>query len=127
MFFQNWSKTPQKASECYKNVEKAPENSTAFLHIYLKQKKLPKSSQILEKFQSGDIFAGIPVNNTCFCSVFGMKILKNWFIFHHHAPRYDEDSLVRRREKMEWEGRRKSILFAYERDSYFSSSSALNM
>ena len=41
--------------------------------------------------------------------------------------RYDEESLVRRRQKSEWEGRRKGILFAYEMDSYFSSSSALYM
>ena len=35
-------KTPQKASECYQNVEKAPKNSTEFLHICQKHpKKLP--------------------------------------------------------------------------------------
>ena len=48
-------------------------------------------------------------------------------VYNLCCPRYDEESLVRRREKMEWKGRRKDILFAYERDSYFSSSSALYM
>ena len=44
-------KTPQKASECYQNVEKAPKNSTEFLHICQKHpKKLPKSSRIFLKY-----------------------------------------------------------------------------
>jgi cell division control protein 45 len=45
--------------------------------------------------------------------------------FGEKRRRYDEESLVKRRDRREWEGRRKGILFAYERDSYFSSSSAL--
>lgn len=39
--------------------------------------------------------------------------------------RMDEESLIRRRERREWEEKRRGVLFAYERDSYFSSSSAL--
>ena len=79
MLFQNWSKTPQKASKWYQNVEKAPEIAQNFyifvkstkkapkkLPIFLKNttelfrfcqkypKKLPKSSRILERFQSGN-------------------------------------------------------------------------
>ena len=78
-YFQNWSKTPQKASKCYQNVEKAPEIAQNFYKFvkstpkssrkapeFLKNitelfrfcqkypKKLPKSSRILERFQSGD-------------------------------------------------------------------------
>ena len=59
-YFQNWSKTPQKASECYQNVEKAPKNSTEFLHICQKHpKKLSKSSQIKKKIAQ-DISAFVP-------------------------------------------------------------------
>lgn len=47
--------------------------------------------------------------------------------FGEKRKRYDEESLLRRREKREWEAKRKTILFNYERDSYFSSSSALYM
>ena len=50
-YFQNWSKTPQKASKCYRNVEKAPEIAQNF---YIFVKSTPKSSRILERFQSGD-------------------------------------------------------------------------
>ena len=32
-YFQNLSKTPQKAFECYQSIEKAPQNSTKFLNI----------------------------------------------------------------------------------------------
>ena len=79
VLFQNWSKTPQKASKWYQNVEKAPEIAQNF-YIFVKStqkssqkapdifknttelfcfcqkypKKLPKSSQILERFQSGN-------------------------------------------------------------------------
>ena len=49
-YIQNWSKTPQKASECYQNVEKAHKYITAFLHICLKQeaqsRKRPRSSSL---------------------------------------------------------------------------------
>jgi hypothetical protein len=33
-YFQNWSKTPQNASKCYRNVEKAPEIVQNF-YIYV--------------------------------------------------------------------------------------------
>ena len=36
-----------------------------------------------------------------------------------------EASLLRRREKRMWEEERRSILFSYNRDSYYSTSSAL--
>ena len=77
--FKIGPKPPQKASKCYRNVEKAPEIAQNF-YIFVKStpkssrkapkcfknitelfrfcqkypKKLPKSSRILERFQSGD-------------------------------------------------------------------------
>ena len=42
-------------------------------------------------------------------------------------PKYDESSMTRRRERKEWEEQRHRILFAYNRDSYYGSSSALEM
>jgi len=41
--------------------------------------------------------------------------------------RFDESSMVRRRERKAWEEQRHGILFAYNRDSYYGSSSALEM
>ena len=41
--------------------------------------------------------------------------------------RFDESSMVRRRERKVWEEQRHGILFAYNRDSYYGSSSALEM
>ena len=50
-YFQNRSKTPQKASKRYQNVQKAPENSTEFLQF---RKNAPKNlqnySQIAQNF-----------------------------------------------------------------------------
>jgi len=45
--------------------------------------------------------------------------------FGEKRRRFDEESLLKRRERREWEERRRGVLFAYERDSYFGSSSAL--
>ena len=45
--FQNWSKTPQKASKCYRNVEKAPEIAQNF---YIFVKSTPKSSRKAPEF-----------------------------------------------------------------------------
>ena len=61
-YFQNWSKTPQKASECFRNVEKAPKNSTEFLHICQKHpKKLLKSSRIFKKYhRTFPFFSKVP-------------------------------------------------------------------
>jgi len=41
--------------------------------------------------------------------------------------RFDESSMVKRRDRKVWEEQRHGILFAYNRDSYFGSSSALEM
>lgn len=41
--------------------------------------------------------------------------------------RFDESSLLRRRERRAWEEERHSVLFSYQRDSYYSSSSATAM
>ena len=32
-YFPTWSKTPRKASKCYRNIEKSSRNCTEFLHI----------------------------------------------------------------------------------------------
>jgi len=41
--------------------------------------------------------------------------------------KYDESSMLKRRERKAWEEQRHGILFAYNRDSYYGSSSALDM
>ena len=43
-YLQNWLKTPQKASVCYQNVKKVPENSSETL------KRLPKIAHNFYKF-----------------------------------------------------------------------------
>jgi len=40
---------------------------------------------------------------------------------------YDEQSLIKRRERREWEEKRHGILFSYSRDSYYGSSSAVQL
>lgn len=41
--------------------------------------------------------------------------------------RFDEESLLKKRERREWEEQRHGILFSYTRDSYFGTSSALQL
>jgi len=41
--------------------------------------------------------------------------------------KFDESSMIRRRERKVWEEQRHGILFAYNRDGYYGSSSALEM
>ena len=58
-------KTPQIASECYQNIEKAPKNSTEFLHICQKH---PKSSRFFFR-NSRELFS--------FCHKYPKKLLKS--------------------------------------------------
>jgi len=47
--------------------------------------------------------------------------------YGERRPKYDEESLVKRRERREWEEARHATLFTYTRDSYYGSSSALQI
>ena len=69
-------KTPQKASECYQNVEKAPKNSTEFLHICQKH---PKKLPIFFR-NSRELFS--------FCHKYPKKLLNSGqiSIWHHLWP-----------------------------------------